>query len=1307
MPPFETFVTTKKLSYEGVVRILDCIDHTATKRNISVLHALAVIDTFYSGIKLAYESYQANGAIRIPSSDGVKIYNPDGTIEIDDTSKARINAQKTVKAIALNSTGARSGDIIIGVTDLSDGAIIRIIEGTVPPSKKDLDEVRLFPDMWEVLLRKLDVIDFFHEMSIFERSVWLSLNERAGDYDIAETDAIIEVMDVGKSNFLTIDSDQVTQILSGNEEREDKGWSALEVRNMFPLKPGSKARRPTLIFHPHRWKLNISYQRVSTIDGPVYDSNGKIVDGSSMEDEEFVVFENIPKSYLASKQGYKIDEKGPFGIVWSPEHKEVDYLGVLKSRIAPADRKKVDMVVEACYNFTAAGYKSLLQKIIRYAPLWVVVGDEEIDASLVLEAVFTLLLIDPGSFIPDIQRFVTGRESAVKRLLVTILEDSYSDDKTSLLKLAVLSFLAQRINVWRLTQEDYIWALEVCKSALAERRTFEHDIEKGMKLMPYSISSDASDLENLSALLDEVKSFATDLGMTRFIASNAGRSAKLEKVERPRVMNIEHCIDQHWAPEIVYFLPMKIAEQYREESSKPFSKLFRQIFDNVTGVNSRRKGRGLSGRDASSSDDFVLSVKEAQKLTMVAKQTSISPLKTTKGAYRILSKLDISWIAGLAGPINASGKPPAMVTMKPNDPYQLVAIRKPARGMKDGTLTDERIEDAIAKVEKELSTTGISLNKANPPVPEIGRCKLKKRGDEYIFVDGKNVKTWDQISNIDETIPFLEQTDVTLETALLYSGDGLQNRAFLDLENVIGLYSVKTIRRLLSYISSYRAEIEIARLSKDGGGTAQTPAIEDVGACQILLYSALLFPKALKRVQGYVSRFKIHYAPLFWEIKSKIAAHLAARLKENKEVKWAKVADSSKRKLRTYQLESIDEMKAKNASGKKGHFIWIPPGLGKTLISFTYLQHLISDGRMPANVIYSCPESAIKSIIKEIEYFGFQINLLIPIQGWKKHPFSNYAKDPHKVLERHINIIEHDHLRYMPEHLTTKASESIFIIDEVHKALNDTLRTSIALEISRLSIDFIAMTGTPIVDSNTYKLIWWLEQIVEFEVNDKNFWVAVNGMIAKKVNTGIFVDKQDVLTALTTSEADVYYSLVPLAMGGKNARPTHADITKAIDICYKACDREMVRQTLDFLKEKKGVMMVAKTEEHQNILKAALIKAGMKDKDIYLLKTSIFMTDEAVLDGSIPDYKVVIVPTRKSEGYTLTRMRAMVTCVYPSNNATREQLEGRINRVSQHSKEVHYRVVHTGILTYILQHHNDAASLSAVLSAIAKEIDMD
>ena len=305
-----------------------------------------------------------------------------------------------------------------------------------------------------------------------------------------------------------------------------------------------------------------------------------------------------------------------------------------------------------------------------------------------------------------------------------------------------------------------------------------------------------------------------------------------------------------------------------------------------------------------------------------------------------------------------------------------------------------------------------------------------------------------------------------------------------------------------------------------------------------------------------------------------------------------------------------------------------------------------------------------------------------------------------------INLIEHDHLRLCENVLTKYAPESFFVVDEVHKTLNDTKRTSVALEISHLSLDFVVLTGTPVIDSNTYKLIGWLKQVVQYEVNTKNFWVAANSMIAKKVNTGVTVVSEEIVAPFTKAEEKKYNQLVPPSLGGSNVKPSFGEWKEASDICYEASNKEMVIQTMNILQDGRGVMLVSKDKTHQQVLYNLLQKHGLKSSDIYILQggDSISLTDEDVADGKIPDYSVVIVPIKKAEGYTLTRLSAMVTSVYPSNNATREQIAGRINRISQKSKDVLHRIVHVGLLTAILRNHNNAKNLSIALEGLAQEI---
>ena len=58
----------------------------------------------------------------------------------------------------------------------------------------------------------------------------------------------------------------------------------------------------------------------------------------------------------------------------------------------------------------------------------------------------------------------------------------------------------------------------------------------------------------------------------------------------------------------------------------------------------------------------------------------------------------------------------------------------------------------------------------------------------------------------------------------------------------------------------------------------------------------------------------------------------------------------------------------------------------------------------------------------------------------------------------------------MDEQLRKKSSKMLFIVDEFHKTLGKSQRTSLSLEISKLSNKFVWLSGTIINNNNTNEL---------------------------------------------------------------------------------------------------------------------------------------------------------------------------------------------------------------------------------------------
>ena len=93
------------------------------------------------------------------------------------------------------------------------------------------------------------------------------------------------------------------------------------------------------------------------------------------------------------------------------------------------------------------------------------------------------------------------------------------------------------------------------------------------------------------------------------------------------------------------------------------------------------------------------------------------------------------------------------------------------------------------------------------------------------------------------------------------------------------------------------------------------------------------------------------------------------------------------------------------------------------------------------------------------------------------------------------------------------------------------------------------------------------------------------------------------------------------------------------------------------------VMVVAKDDAHAALLEVELSRS-LGSQAVH--KGILHLTDaEVAKNPKLSHLRVVIVPMSKPEGYTLTRCGVQIQCVYPSNQANREQIEGRINRVGQ------------------------------------------
>ena len=276
------------------------------------------------------------------------------------------------------------------------------------------------------------------------------------------------------------------------------------------------------------------------------------------------------------------------------------------------------------------------------------------------------LLVHPGSFVPDIQRFVSGLESLAKRLAVIVLEDSYLPPDPPggrrLLRPLLAALVRQRVPAWTPDRPFCAQMLRLGLSALAEPRCIAHaPVPEAYEPCTVCLRHRDAPYALSAALLQQLRSFAGDLAMFHSVAVTAPKwgqpvprgpaGARAPRAPgagaRTALMPLEHCVDQHWAPDVVYFYDYALVRREATPGSAPFAGLFRRLFTEVTGVNPRR---GADCRDLES-QAFVAATRAAQRLYLFARQAAPTPRANAGSLGSFRYTLDRSWVAGLLGPL--------------------------------------------------------------------------------------------------------------------------------------------------------------------------------------------------------------------------------------------------------------------------------------------------------------------------------------------------------------------------------------------------------------------------------------------------------------------------------------------------------------------------------------------------------------------------------------------------------------------------------------------------------------------------------
>lgn len=1130
--------------------------------------------------------------------------------------------------------------------------------------------------------------------------------------------ATVLVTDLGKStnDFHALCEEFKEQILSGPMTL----WELHSLINFEKLDdskgPGDTSRH-NLVFRPDNWRLDYK------INMPLSDC--QVFDLDTLEflapDDDSVVNPSDTKSKFITNFRFGKSDK-PLAVAYTFGR------GVFKK--FPGQIGAPDEL--AWYG--CGMKKSALQKAIRFAGKTVEFRDGlTIQNSDYISIIGRLLVTDPGSLIPDLQIFVKGSESYFKRLAVIIVEDASLDpvSEYSVGSKTVEVTDAQRITALLVVaaacrfgfevpeyffQNTLDWAME----ASTRKEFYEYEtshypdkltlhMSTTQRLYSMSSNNEGSSKEGFlgkgfhyaSDLLESLKAFKSDLIMFKWVEVNYGRqnSSKklLSETQRPDKMMSFQAVDHHAVTDIVHFIP----------GEQSFEKKLEYLWSYGSCLNYRKHGnRRIIPKAILQAQESYTTFRMMCKGLLYKAETTA----TLSGEHKpeqtmdlVEVKVPLGWLSFAMSTTCIKDLPnnhPKMLAfLDPIMPDTIRAIRPPSKDeKKKAPVSPEAVAEAKNKF-LQLLEKGVSIQ---CPFDTNRSLQVSWDYDIGLLVDSKPYETWSEqccqarmglmLSNHELTS--LKGNVVDLVSLLVARLDKCERYDVVylwrfHLSHQLSLCSQNTKKRLLFYFQPVQDAYHLLKVSRDGKGSDLPVMPEDTEVAKIFLLLRLICPGFVDIKGNFVLLVKNRLGFLSirdWILKSCEDAKSTVDPAFFRDLTW-----SYPFQMKNHQQEAIRGIENKRETGQKGHLLWMDMGQGKTVIALKLIYDMMRGGEFPGYCIYTYPASAKASLEKELQSSGLPFQFHTP---QKRNGKTNGSQS--FFLKRKVICVDHDHLRKMPE-LLDIAPNSLFVVDEVHLLMNETQRTSMGLQIATLCSDFLGMTGTLIYDKNIQKTTRWLQKVVSFPVNKKSFIVASGSVLSFKSDIGVAVHYNDVEVKMEREDFLEYSKYVPERMGGV---AVNVDYHEAAMISYNVVENAIYQRLLQRKQECPGddIFCVVKDRNTGERLSAKLTERGYR----------CFLFGKGDSLDYRPEtnerYDVVFAPISQSTGYTLTKINFMITSVYPSNQASREQIQARLVRWGQ-KRDVYIETIHTGILTYTLNHHESASSLSKTLKQLAKEAE--
>ncbi len=1123
---------------------------------------------------------------------------------------------------SLGCTGALKGTILQGFRPRTQKTEIVLTEDVYPYADY-IAVLQEDPAEWEDFVHQTARLPGFREWHSVERvREWLTSQSCKGAMASLGTDVEhthIQVLSVGVSPSQFVENlDDETK-----EKLLTTAYSAEDLEALFP-RPETSKKKHTLVLHRSGWRI----KHVEPV---------KVPDVSAFE--LLLDFE--------SGQELRVPPQDKKFLAITPT------CGVFYESHPPSSLPK-PTYHPFLESLTLGALKSLLQKLIRFRAPLVEIDGQEFPTPVILEQVMRLAAASPGTFVPHLQQFERGLPSWLKRMVVIAFEDSYVPGAEEILQSMALGALIATLDPdWRPSVEQGTKWFAFGHMMLASPHAVSYDCSKAGE--PIQLARGLTALERVSAIVDILKSFPWDLTMIRHVARLRASLIVQQEGESVRVMPISHFWDHHIAPQLAYLCPKEITSMSKalcdsdvfgdlvDSKATPYAILFKALFQQVTGLNPRRRSDVAKHWEIS---PFVLEIRKAQEVyqALYSKKPSSLPSPDDAFTERFTWSLDPMWAAAAMGQRTVKlGSKSFYVFIQQVEPeIVLGVVRQPARNQRDTSMDPKDRELVIQQ-----------------------GTRIFQRAECELF--GRRV-TWNDLGEA-----------LTLE-----------QRTRPGVCEFPCNLSLREFQRLEFLSAGYVETIELPRITRNGGSDARlenslTVNVLDVAVSEFLRSFSARFPEVMT-LQSDARSFKIHKLAPWWTMLAKWRGKWR---NEAFQSRWSFHADSMERALHEDQANALSHFQERHAQGEKANMLIMPTGTGKSLVMMSYVRWLSDQNALPPYLLYIVPFSGMDSVIREMQAFTSQVARYDARKG-KKHALNPYE----------IQVIDMNHgVRLADGDFDEVIANALIIVDELHLCLAATQRTACVQKLLSAAKMSIACTATPSIDNNIYNLLPFLRPLVKFPVTASSFFIGYSAVEEQTKPTDIKVEEVEMYVEVEEPE---YRALLPSRLGGLNPRRLEmAELNRLFEWALLAATDKAVEAIIEAVEvRKERPFIAAVTRNHAMEIQRKLqetrpdirIKAMTRQEDV-----------ETLTDPKLP-IDVVIVTMKVHAGYSVTICNSLFLFVWPSNSATRTQVRGRINRRSSPFKTLRYVTVYAGALQRLtLQKQDKCDSFAAILRDVCKQ----